>query len=124
MVNIAQGRPIWDLAAIQSAVVAGQFALVNRLARRNVQNLDWKIETLSGFLLALKSQHYQKSYQSQGAYDGRKLLDVDAYKMNFNEKDCCEGSSAHICVWSKLCLETLPSGDHVAVVTLHLDGLL
>jgi|CXWL01.1.fsa_nt_gi hypothetical protein len=124
MVNIAQGQPIWNLAAIQVAVVAGNFSLVNRLSRRNFHNLGWKTETLAAFLLALKSSHYRKSFLQQGAYDGHKLLDVDAYKMNFNEETCCEGSSGHVCIWVKLCLEALPSGDHVAAVTFHLDGLI
>lgn len=122
MVNIASKRPKWDLATIQAQVRVDAFSLVNKRARTKVQSLGWKTDMIKSFLLSLRSQHFQKAYPGQSAYDGHKTLDVDGYKMHFDEDNSCEGNSKHYCYWAKLALEKSPAGGHVAIVSIHLDG--
>ena len=122
MVNIVSPEPIWDLRVIQARVKADAFTLANSRARTKVQSLGWKTSTIKSFLLSLRPSHFSKSYLRQSAYDGRKSLDVDGYKMHFDEDGRCEGNSRHICCWAKLALETTPQGENVAIVSIHLDG--
>lgn len=122
MVKVAGKQPIWILATIQAQVRVDAFSLVNQRARTKVQSLGWKIDMVKSFLLSLRSQHFQKSYLGQSAYDGRRTLDVDGYKMHFDEDRSCEGNSKHACYWAKLALEKSAGGGHVAIVSIHLDG--
>jgi hypothetical protein len=114
--------PLYNLATIQQLVAGGAFSLANRRAETKVLALCWDTATIQAFIKALRAVHFHKSFLKQSAYDGRKELDVDGYKMHFDEQAFCEGNSSHCCFWTKLALETLPSGGKVAVVTLHLDG--
>lgn len=122
MVNNPSAAPIYDLLAIQLLVAERKFQLVNERATTKVQELGWDIQMIQSFLRSLKPPHFHKSYPKQQAYGGRKIIDVDAYKMHFDEDNRCEGNRAHCCFWTKVAIETLSKGDHVAIVSLHLDG--
>ncbi len=122
MVNIAAKRPIWKLVDIQTLVESDEFDVVNRRGRDRMLSLDWKMDTLKAFILCLNDRHYHKSFVAQAAYDGRKFLDVDAYKMHFDEDGVCEGSSNHCCFYTKLAIDQVTPQHRVAVVTIHLDG--
>lgn len=122
MVNNSKNTPIYDLAIIQLHVNAMEFNLANARARTKVKELGWDSSMIKSFIIALNESHFQRVFTDQSAYDGRKLLDVDAYKMHFNESNKCVGSSRDCCFWVKLALEKNTSGNVVAVVSIHLDG--
>lgn len=122
MVNNPKRQPLYDLTEIQTLVGQRQFELVNQRATTKTQELGWSTAVIQAYLLSLRKNHFRKSFEKMSAYDGRKELDVDGYKMHFDEEQLVEGNENHLCFWVKLAVEQRRSGNHVAVVSIHLDG--
>lgn len=122
MVNNPKSKPLYDLAEIQDLVGQREFLTANERARTKLLELGWSTAQTQAFLLSLRPTHFRKSHEKMKAYDGRKELDVDSYKMHFDEEQLLEGDGTHCCFWVKLAVEERKSGKRVAVVSIHLDG--
>ncbi|WP_321968819.1 hypothetical protein [Paraburkholderia tropica] len=123
VVNNCGGLPLYDLATVHVLVKQGQVDRANDRVNRNLLSLGWGTATLRAFLLGLKTEHYHGSYKDQEAYAGTVVVDVDAYKMCFDEDGCCEGEPAeHSTYFVKIAIVLRATGDRVAVVSIHLDG--
>lgn len=112
--------PRYDLEEVRRCVEADAFAVVNTRARQNLQELGWEIEKLKRFLLCLDGRHFRKTRNDLRAYNGRKTLSADCYKRRFDEAKLCEGGTLFFYV--ELALDTVPSGETLAVISIHLDG--
>jgi hypothetical protein len=122
VVNNPKKEPLYDLAEIQHLVGQKQFDVVNQRSRTKLLELGWPTSKTQAFLLSLKTHHFRKHFEEMSAYDGRKVLDADGYKMHFDEEQQIEGSNNDCCFWAKLAVEERRSGRLVAVISIHLDG--
>lgn len=123
MVNNSRAKPLYELEQLRTLVQVGKVHLANRRVQKNLLSLGWKSTKLHALLCCLGKQHFQRSHEGMSAYDGAIELDVDVYKMCFDEANDREGSpSRDFIFYMKLALRTLPSGDVVAVVSFHPDG--
>lgn len=114
---------IYSLSEIQQTVARNGVLLANTRARNNARQLGWTQAMLGAFVDALREDHYRGAMEAASVFDGRAELDVDQYKMRFDEENLCETRDATCCVfWMKLGLSQMPDGMIVALASFHLDG--
>jgi stress response protein SCP2 len=116
--------PLYDLEQIKRVVAEGKVHLANERVERSLLALGWKVAKLHALLQCIDvEKHFHRSHTGMRAYDGRMELDVDAYKICFDEDQECEGARSRDCIfYMKLALREQRNGDVVAVVSFHLDG--
>jgi hypothetical protein len=123
VVNIPPMRPLYDLEQIKTLVLSDKFELANHRARSKVRSLGWKIDKVKSFIGCLQPKNFHRNYNDMSVYDGQGIVDVDAYKLCFDEDACCVGQDG-VDGWffTKLAVITYTEDDRVAVVSFHLDG--
>ena len=121
MVRIQPGVPFYSLKKVQGLVAEKRFQFGNRSAARDATTLDLDIEAIRKFILCLQPIHFVKRYPQQKCFNGRAVVDCDAYKMSFDVESLSENTRTGDLIFTKLGIHQLRSGEIVAVISLHLD---
>lgn len=116
--------PIYSITDVKALARQAGVHLANRRARTNAYDLGWEQKHFKAFVEALsEARHFQKSLPAVSIFDGRAKLDVDVYRMRFDEEQLRESSSPDHCVfYMKIGVRKLSDDSLLAVATFHLDG--
>lgn len=123
----ANDQPRYVLADIQSMVTDGNWEFANDLAEKNYEDYGWTEDKLIRFVSCLRAPvvagrgDYRKTLPAQGIYKGSNVVDVDVYKLHFDEETLARGNSSDCCYYIKLAILSDKDGSYVGVSSFHLD---
>lgn len=109
-----------DLLVMQDLVAKGEFALANKSTESDVLELGWDTAMIQAFVSCLRGVHFHKSLDGQFAFGRRLTVDLDVYRMYFDEENRQEGNGDCCRFYTKLALYSHKDGRSVAIVSLHL----